>query len=341
MARIAPPVLRPLPRQVKPFPGETSSSYVARLAHANRLDTTALRCYITGNRRSSPPLSAERLSIVAGIPAQVLRHAIPNLDPAPGRAARQPLIPRRGDDGPACRMCVLARGITQPVRCWKRAEQVICLRHRRWIAPNPNSEDDQPALREHPEILYAHKRHLRLVRRFGRDPTANMFAVADHICRRWHEQRDHDADFRQRMAAFHGPDWRVRPADPTIAAAIYPQVIALTRLLVSPYWQRLDKSGWTGRQHFLQELRASVAAGYEWPTKTQSADPLHRWTTQQHLVKPDPFLFSSHSWPPGPSFGREWTDNLQSSRSAPEYPLLALLGPSSADLRRNRLWVSQ
>ena len=55
MARIAPPVLRPLPRQVKPFPGETSSSYVARLAHANRLDATALRCYITGNRRAARP----------------------------------------------------------------------------------------------------------------------------------------------------------------------------------------------------------------------------------------------------------------------------------------------
>ena len=336
MARIAPPVLRALPRRVKPFPGETSSSYVARLAHANRLDATALRCYITADRRSSPPMSAERLSIVAGIPAQVLRNAIPNLDPAPGRAAHRPLIPRHGDDGPACRMCVLARGITQPVRCWKQPEQVICLRHRRWIAPL--AEDDQPALREHPEILHAHKRHLRLVRRFGRDPTANMYAVADHICRRWHEQHEHDAGFRQRMAAFHGPDWHVRPADPTIAAAIYPQVVALTRLLVSPYWQHLGKSGWAGRQRFLQELRATVAAGYVWPTKPQSADPLHRWTTQQHLVKPDPFLFSSHGWPLPPSSSHEWADDLQSSRSLPEYSFLGFVGPASADLQRNRLW---
>lgn len=176
MARVSPP----LPRQVKPFPAETSASYVARLAHANRLDAEALRYYITSDRRRSPPMPAARLAVVTGIPAQVLRYAIPDLDPRlPAVNQGSPQIQRHRDDGPACRMCVLARGITQPVRCWKRPERVICLRHRRWICPL--TRDDQPDLSNQPEILQAHKRHLRLARRFGRNPTAAMFARADHI----------------------------------------------------------------------------------------------------------------------------------------------------------------
>lgn len=298
MVRISPPFLQPLPRQVKPFPAETSASYVARLAHANRLDAEALRYYITGDRRRSPPMPATRLAVVTGIPAQVLRYAIPDLDADPSLPVvhqGDPWMQRHGDDGPACRMCVLARGITLPVRCWKRPERLICLRHRRWICPL--TRDDQPDLSNQPEILQAHKRHLRLARRFGRDPTARMFARADHICRRWHEQRQHDQDFRRRMAIFHGPDWRVQPTHPTIAASIYPQVVALTRLLITPHWQALTKSSPDGRDRFLQELRGTVAADYTWPGKIQSPDPLHRWLYQHWLVKPDPFLFSYHSWP--------------------------------------------
>jgi hypothetical protein len=98
------------------------------------------------------------------------------------------------------------------------------------------------------------------------------------------------------MAIFHGPDWRMPPTDPTIAASIYPQVVALTRLLITPHWQALTKSS-PGRDRFLQELRSTVAAGYTWPDKIQSPDPLHRWLYQHWLVKPDPFLFSYHSWP--------------------------------------------
>ena len=60
------------------------------------------------------------------------------------------------------------------------------------------------------------------------------FAIADHICKQWHAQRQHDEGFRRRMQIFHGPDWEVPASAPTIAAAAYPQVVALARLLISP-----------------------------------------------------------------------------------------------------------
>jgi len=76
---------------------------------------------------------------------------------------------------------VAAKGITEPVRCWKRPENVICLRHRRWIGAT--TVGDQPDFIVQPEILRVHKQHLRLVRRLGRDAVAVGYAFADHICR--------------------------------------------------------------------------------------------------------------------------------------------------------------
>ena len=49
-----------------------------------------------------------------------------------------------------------------------------------------------------------------------------------------------------------------------------------------------------------RDARAFGVTDYVWPDNTQSADSLHRWMCHHHLVKPDPFLFSDHSWPSPP-----------------------------------------
>jgi len=302
MARILPPVLRRLPRTVRPFPGETIASYISRLAHANRLDAKALRFYITGRRHRTPPFPAGRLAIVTGYPVTTLRYAIPDLSFGYGSLdGSYPngigLPQHKTDDGPPCRLCVLARGITLPVRCWKRPEDVVCLRHHRWTGPGAGT--DQPDLSAQPDILQAHKQHRRLVRRFGRDAVAFEFAIADQICRRWHEHRQHDGGFRDRMLIFHGSGWQVSPASPTVAAAIYPQSVALTRLLASPYWQALSAPSRPDRQElFIAEVRRTVAPGYQWPQPCRPADPLDSWITEHNLPGGHrPALFRYHSWP--------------------------------------------
>jgi hypothetical protein len=302
MTRPLAPVLRPLPRTVKPFPGETIASYLARLAHANRLDTDALCCHITGHRRRTLPFPAGRLAVVAGFPVRSLQYALPDL--ATGQAplghrnrAGLWLPQRRQDDGPPCRLCVLARGITQPVHCWKRPENVICQRHRRWIGPGAAAS--QPDLSAQPDILQAHKRHLRLVRRLGRDTVAFEFAAADHICRHWHTHRQHDTDFQDRMLISHGPRWQVPSASPTVAAAIYPQAVALTRLLASPYWRAMSSPARPDWQElFIAEIRRTAAPGYHWPQQPRPADPLHAWITERNLPGSyHPALFRYHTWP--------------------------------------------
>jgi hypothetical protein len=47
-----------------------------------------------------------------------------------------------------------------PVRCWKRPEDVVCLRHRRWTGPGSGA--GQPGLSA---ILQAHKRRPGLLRK--------------------------------------------------------------------------------------------------------------------------------------------------------------------------------
>ncbi len=103
------------------------------------------------------------------------------------------------------------------------------------------------------------------------------FAIAGQICRQWHDQREHDEEFNRRLTIFHGAEWRLPPAHPTVAAA-YPQVVALARLLASPYWESMavDFSP-AGRSLFLQEMRQTVAPACQWPQPIGSKDPLHRW----------------------------------------------------------------
>ena len=200
------------------------------------------------------------------------------------------------DDGPPCRLCVLARGITLPVRCWKHPEDVICLRHRRWTGPG-SDDDCQPDLSSQPGILQAHRQHIRIVRRHGRDDTAFAFAVAEHICRWWHRLRQHDAGFYERMLAFHGPGWQPAPTSPTTAAAVYPQAVALTRLLAAPHWQAMSASRQAGqREAFIAEVRRTVAPGYRWPQPRRPADPLETWIDERYISGYRPALFSFHTW---------------------------------------------
>ena len=217
-----------LPRRVSPLPGETITSYLRRLAQANHLDPEALRSYIHGGRRQRRrPVPVDRLAIAAGVPATTLEHAIADLDDDPGAATFyiRDVPVRLSASGPACQLCALARGATQTVWCRTHPEQVICLRHRRWIGST--AATTQLPLDGQPDIMQAHKQHLRLVRRFGREEVTAGFAIADHICRQWHAQHQHDDGFLRRMRIFHSPGWPLPAAHPAIAAAAYPQVVAL------------------------------------------------------------------------------------------------------------------
>ena len=80
------------------------------------------------------------------------------------------------------------------------------------------------------------------------------------------------------MAIFHGPDWGCAWTSSTVAAGMYPEAVALTRLLASPYWQAQVRSGDpSGPEWFTHEVRRTAAPDYVWPGSLRPADWLHHW----------------------------------------------------------------
>ncbi len=229
---------RPLPIAVIPVLNETLDCYVARLAAANRLDWSALRAHLAGSPHRYANIPARVLATVSGISERGLRHALLELSTPTGRSdlavAGRP-IPHRARHRPACRYCMLARGHRQPeIQCWALHEDVICRRHQRWLG-NGRDYLDHPQfdLTPAPDILRANSRHRALIRRYGRQRVLDAFNAAHELCRGWHRRHVNNGDLERLLALFHGPSWNLSWDDPTINAARYPQVIGLTRILVT------------------------------------------------------------------------------------------------------------
>jgi len=118
-----------------------------------------------------------------------------------------------------------------------------------------------------PEILTAHRRHRRLIRRHGRDTVMRAFRDARYICLGWRLDGIPDDGYARRMEIFHGPGWRDRGDDEiqTSDAAAYQQAVALTRLLASPCWrERILGKDRLWPEEFEAEVRRAVAPGYIW-----------------------------------------------------------------------------
>ena len=296
---VATPLLRPLPRPARPFPQETIESYLTRLAIANRLDVEALRRYAAGDQRKSVPIPIERLAILAGQTEQVLRHALPDLkrpiDPAPQRFRRRP-----EDDRLVrviCRCCAAARGAGTVVRCYLRREDVVCLRHQRWLGDCDATPELQPSLVHQPEILAANRHHRKIIRKAGRPQAEAAYHEARWICEHWHRRFEHRDAIERMMNVFHPPGWGVFENDPTLEAAAYPQIVALTRLLASPAWRELPFGPPDQITRFEAEVKSTVAPMFRWRT-TRSyghADPLVDFFLEEglHRTGPRPYVYRS------------------------------------------------
>lgn len=290
---------RPLPRLVAPFRDETITSYLHRLAAANRLDPAALRSLLAGSDRKDAPVPLSQLAAVTGLPCQPLACAMPQICTASELSGLHIHNRPRARDGwafAACRPCVAG----QPVTRWALHDDVICSRHRRWLS----KDHDQPDLTAQPEILHAHQRHRRLIRRHGRDPVMRAVRDAQYICIGWRLAGLPDPGFHHRMEIFCGPCWDDRDewTDQAFDAAAYPRSVALARLLASPYWrQRILGDHWAGHDEFTAELRRTVAPGYFWDYRPAARwrrdreDPLLEWRLHTRRLAFEP-LPPGHAW---------------------------------------------
>jgi hypothetical protein len=237
------PSPRALPRRVPPFPDETKESFLNRVAAASYLDTEDLRRYLAREKRArSASLDIPALAIFAGVSEMALRHAIPELSSPPHLAALGSVLgrprPRFAANGLACRSCAAIRcGGQQAVTRWQTHENVICQRHRLWTHVQQGGIAAQLDLRDHPEILAANRLHRRLIRRVGRTAVHAAFESARLICNDWRlYSQDQRNSMNSQINGLRGKDTNAHAGDPAVAAAIYQQQVALTRLLASPGW---------------------------------------------------------------------------------------------------------
>jgi hypothetical protein len=229
-----------LPRRVRPFPDETAQSYLERLALANYLNSTDLRAHLAGGRRGRhAQVDTAALAVLAGMSEQALLRAVPELC-SPAHLAAFPWLAGRVGPGvavgaAACRRCAAGR-TAKPVTRWRAHEDMVCLRHRRWTGSGRFGTGAQPDLRPHPEIVAASRRHRRLARQLGGPAVEHAFRAARIICTQWHNEWEWKLPGLDERLRSLGSRYRPGSGTPADEAALYPHVVALTRLLASPAW---------------------------------------------------------------------------------------------------------
>ncbi|TMR10111.1 hypothetical protein ETD85_60800 [Nonomuraea zeae] len=225
------PPLQLLPRRPAPILDETLDSYLNRLATANHLEPSSLRELLSGSRLKSVPVPPHRLARLTGYPQRSLRYAILELC-TPDELGSMKLDgrPRPGEAHQCrsfCGSCLLKHDVSpnngSPVR-WHHFEDVICWRHRRWIAFSGETAEPQPRLHHVEDVLHANRQHRRLCRRYGRKALMTAFHDADYIFSSWTSAGRHQERFGKRMVTLAGQDWKLTTNQhgPAQAAGRYP-----------------------------------------------------------------------------------------------------------------------
>ncbi|MCX4429411.1 Helicase associated domain protein [Streptomyces mirabilis] len=310
---------RPGPVRLAPLQGETTLSYLDRLADRYRLGVRDLIPALLQVGRSlfkdfrtdgEVYLNAEAracISAFSRVPEEALGKALP------AWAAQEPASPdgtgaagrfRFGSVVPAagegCRLCTAARTArAKPARLYLKPHTRICPRHQRWMlgthwvdgAPAGTEQIDLTGL---PEMLTAHRQHLKLLRHTPKATEAFEIAhavVLSWWAQQWPEEKQWPHRVRQTAPPEADPGWwRLLARD----AVIYPETVALTSVLTDERTrQRLLAD--TGRHlpHTLAHtpgLVAQLASVTRRPwlpeqIASTSAGPLLVWA--QHCVRAD------------------------------------------------------
>lgn len=254
-------LLRPLPRTVSPAPDETLSSYLGRLARANGMRHWEFDSNVRASRRLSDPFPPEAVITLGGQDPDSMRYAILELC-TPGELATMKVAgrprPRQSIPERRCALCAGTSDIHEdPVCCWRRHEDVLCLTHQRWTAAATQLD-----ITGHEDIIQANKQHRRLIRRHGRPAVSRAFAQASSIIEEWALRPSYRDRFSQVMSSFPG-DGPVFMHDPIALASCYVPAVALTRLLASPAWKALALDP-DGSGAFVDEVRRTVEPSYRW-----------------------------------------------------------------------------
>ncbi|MFE9637332.1 TniQ family protein [Streptomyces sp. NPDC006463] len=287
--------------RLAPVQWETTVSYLQRLASRHHLDTAELLrgLGIPGpllhpecTRPHGPytsielylnPASRSLIADFAGIPEEHLAHALPQWNghrdkphAAPPKA-RLRLAPMHAVTG--CPHCTLARtGQTHPVPQYLPDTALICQRHSTWMLGRHTLAGtrlpiEHASLRRAPEILAAHRAHVRFLKRWG--PAADhALALAMNLTETWRRNAPADERIWPARARRIGDNKRARLWYALAREAItYPETITLAQFLA----------------HHPRTLHARERPGHAHPLHTAVADLLGRPWLENPALYPDQF----------------------------------------------------
>lgn len=279
-SRLAPPSR--LPRPIPPFPSETTTSYLHRLAVANQLQPGDLRAHLTG-ARDRAAVTLDDLAAATGRSLRGLSYALPELRPGivPGADPVLPAHVRRT----TCWRCAARRGDFRSATAWQPAEVNICPAHLIWLGSAVRvHHSSRHYAGDLPEIIRAQRRHCRLAHCLGRQTTADAFAEAAHITAPWAHHGFHRGRRIPLIRAFPGRaplTGKLQPGDPIMPIVTYPETVDLARALATPRWRHptapASKNELRQFQHDIDQH-----AGIEYHPEDSVYDPLFGWFCKRH-----------------------------------------------------------
>lgn len=274
-----------LPRPVRPLPNEVLADYLARLAKANGISRARLEALLT--RRG--PTIRTALATAVSMSDRALAFALPELRVEADSDAYPDLIKREVESiGPGCPLCASRYGerISFP-QVWSTHDSVVCVNHNMWInGPAFRVDPAQPVVKivgaSRTDILLAHRRHHRLIRRHGRPSIRQAIADAYDIVEQWNYWRPMEA-IGFRLIELQ-PDETQRSAGTACRnAAMYPEIVRLATVLSDIAWRRrLLAKDRARRGKVMLDLLELVLDG---DTPYRAADPIYEWRLRQMAAK--------------------------------------------------------
>jgi hypothetical protein len=233
--------LRALPVRVRPFPAETTGSFLSRLAHANStpiphlLQLAGVQLHdarsfspATDGRLGWSKTTPGRIAVLAGRPLASLQAALPALTgPAASGPSSSSTSGRAGQLMRACPHCTAAKNIEETVLLHGRPQDYLCLRHRLWHRGLSNIN-----LAIVPEVVRAQRRHQRRMSRHQAGDIARAHHDAEEIIGVWQDDdcpalTDRWLERRHRLTGGYAP------ADPDSTAVItHPELLAVVQILL-------------------------------------------------------------------------------------------------------------
>ncbi|MFE6157139.1 TniQ family protein [Streptomyces sp. NPDC057889] len=197
---------RPLPVQVRPIAGESTGSFVARLARANGLGLAEFLDRVGQGKASADPAQVEKypqytemdvnaagreyLAALSGRSVELLRWALPSLadhrllSGAGAPVWRWAWQAEGGNPVLWCPLCRCRRGIGDRVWLLSADSWQVCGRHLRWTDDSRGSDPETVDLRALPECVAAQRERWRLEGKF-KLAGPELFADACQVMYQW------------------------------------------------------------------------------------------------------------------------------------------------------------